>query len=264
MLIRLQLKTADFQGIPIRIIQGKDHRYLKVRDVYRSNLIFEFMKLVHKAYFRKAKHGYDDLGNKWPDLAESTHKKKPKSPLEKGTYTVEDKLEIGLLTWGQRIRWAKNYQTALQENLDAKIPTRRAKSLALKKAWSIFLKSHPGKIRRDKSRRRITDINIRTGRLISSMAPGSISGDRYIPPKYQTVDLTTTGKLKIRIHIDYFANVQNTRPIFPNNSIQWLFAAHRIAIRKAKPVYNSLKAIYSPRKRKTRIRVRKNPRRNRN
>lgn len=67
-------------------------------------------------------------------------------------------------------------------------------------------------------------IMIDTGRLLSSLSPGKITGNRYVPPEEQVVELTPES-LILSTSVPYAARASKARPIWPNDIQEWVAEA---------------------------------------
>lgn len=245
----------DRKGIPAKVLAGKSRKYYSVHTTYKSTFIREIMTRVNKAFWVKAKGGTDDLGNKWKPLAPSTHAYKPLSPIEKNTYEIDNELVRGLLTPEQdktwRIIFARTYNRLLKKGVDSK----EAKHEAAKRAWAV-IKARGARTKIGLGR--ITDINVRYGRLVAATFPGKVVNNRYYPVRNQEIVYKPRGGIGISIRLPYAEAVDRVRPIIPSDISQWVIEANEVAIQEAKVVYERIKTITPDRKRR---RGRKRPRR---
>lgn len=223
-------------GIPAKVLRGESRKYRSVYTIYNAIFIQELMKRVNISFWARAKGGTDDLGNQWKPLAPSTHAYKPLSPMERKTYSLNGKRTRGLLTPAQDRVWRLTFFIQLKQ-LSKKMGENEAKEEAAKRAWEkVKLLGAETKI----GLGRITDINIRTGALVAATYPGTVSNNRYYPPKNQVVDVRPRGGVKIRFTLPYVKEVDKVRPIVPDDISPWIQEAHDIAIVEAKRVYDRI------------------------
>lgn len=237
----------DRKGIPAPILRGESRKYYSVYTTYKSILIKEVMTRVNEAFWIKAKGGTDDLGNAWKDLAPSTHAYKPMSPIELGTYEIDKELTRGLLTPEQDKRWKTIFARTLQRLEKKGVSNKEAKKQAGERAWAVVKASGA---RTKIGLGRITDINIRYGRLVAATKPGTVSNNRYYPPKNQEVIYQPRGKVRIKFNLPYARAVDAVRPIVPNDISPWIIESHEIAIMQAKVVYDRIQSVTPDRKRR--------------
>jgi hypothetical protein len=237
----------DRKGIPADVLKGRSRKYRSVHTIYKSVLIREVMVRINRAFWTKAKGGTDDLGNKWLPLSPATHAYKPLSPIEKNTYKIDDKLVRGLLTPEQNKIWQAIFSKTYSRLVKRGTSSNEAKKIAAKRAWAVIkAKGARTKI----GLNRITDINVRYGRLVASTAPGKVTNNRYYPPKNQLVKFRPRGKTLIKLILPYADAVDAVRPIIPDDISLWIIEANEIAIREARVMYERIQAVTPDRKRR--------------
>lgn len=228
----------DRKGIPAFILYGEGpRRFRSVHTVYKANLIREVMVRANAAFWKKAKGGTDDLGNKWKPLAASTHAYKPYSPRELNTYKINGRLTRGLLTPAQDKLWRAIYARTLSR-LEKK-GVADAEKKAAERAWGV-LKARGARTKLGLNR--ITDINIRTGALVAATSPGTVANNRYYPPGKQRVIYRPRGAVTIAFMLPYIKKVDAVRPVIPDDISKWILEAHEIAIREASIVYERIQS----------------------
>lgn len=238
----------DRKGIPARVLRGESRKYYSVHTVYKANLVKEVMKRINEAFWAKAKGGSDSLGNQWKPLAPSTHAYKPMSPIEKNTYEIDDTLTRGLLTPDQDHRWKTIFARTYNRLVKKGVGEKEAKKMAAERAWGVVKAAGA---RTKIGLGRITDINIRFGRLVASTKDGVIVNNRYYPPtKNQEIIYKPRGNFKIKFNLPYAGAVDAVRPIAPRDISPWIIEAHDIAIMIAKEVYERIKSITPDRKKR--------------
>jgi hypothetical protein len=244
----------DFRGIPARILQGKVPEYITVYRLYRAKLTHEIMRRVNDAFFTKSDAGTDDLGNKWKPLAPTTIKYKPPTPIEKGTYRLRGSLSTGLLNPSQRAEFYRIYSEELTKLSKIEFFDRLAmgiedpKKEATKRAWRAIKSQDPPET--------TTNINIRTGALVASTAPGQVYNHRYYAPKFQQVTIATG--INIKLTLPYASAVDAVRPVIPDNVVAWILEAHEQVIPEVKALYDDIKSRVE--RRKNKAKNRKSPR----
>lgn len=240
----------SFRGIPRRVILGKERRYLKVSSLYRAKLTQNLMRLIHQAFFAKSQGEADDLGNIWKPLSPKTVDLKSQIPVptRTGTYRVLDRdsfktkgLSLGLLNTQQRLRWQKEFDKQVRklkkmDFFDRVLEGQHEdiRKEAAKRAWKVIKSKDPPEVE--------TDILIRTGALLASVAPGRVYNYRYYPPKGQEVTILTG--LSIRLTLPYAKAVDIHRKIIPEVISPWVQEAHEQTMPEVKALYDSLKASY--------------------
>lgn len=237
----------DRKGIPLKVLQGKVRKYISVHRAYKAWMIRGVMEKLNASFWARAKRGADDLGNTWKPLAPSTHAYKPLSPMEKNTYEIDNELVRGLLTPAQDKIWrtifARTYNRLVKKGTDKK----EAKKIAGERAWAV-VKARGARTKIGLNR--ITDTNIRYGRLVASTRPGTVANNRYYPVKNQQVRLLQNMAVRIRLTLPYAKEVDKVRPIIPRNHEQWIVEAHDRAIIEAKQIYERIKSASPDRKKR--------------
>lgn len=234
--MRLPLK-----GIPANVLYGEVPKFRKVQTTYSSIMSYELMKRINASFWARAKRGADDLGNTWKPLAPRTHIYKPLSPMEKETYELDGTEVRGLLTPMQDQLWKTIFARTYNRMVKKGSPPSEAKKEAAKRAWGV-VKARGGRTKLDTFSGRITDTNIRYGRLVAATRPGTVSNNRYYPPKNQKVVIGNRGQISITFNIPYIKKVDAVRPVIPNNIGPWILQAHEIAVEAALKVYNEILA----------------------
>lgn len=223
-------------GIPAKVLRGESRKYRSVYTIYTAILAREVMLRINISFWARAKGGTDDLGNQWKPLAPATHAYKPLSPMEKKTYSISGKRVRGLLTPAQDKIWRLTFAIQLKR-LSRKMGENEAKEEAAKRAWEK-VKSLGADTKIGLGR--ITDINVRTGALVAATYPGTVSNNRYYPPKNQKIDIRPRGAIKIVFTLPYVREVDRVRPIIPEDISKWIEEAHDVAILEARRVYDRI------------------------
>jgi hypothetical protein len=208
----------------------------------------EIMRRVNASFWARAKRGADDLGNTWKPLAPSTHIYKPLSPIEKGDYAIDGKRTRGLLTPAQDLLWRRIFARTYNRLVKKGKGESEAKKEAAERAWAV-VKARGGLTKLGLYEGRITDTNIRFGRLVASTKPGSVANNRYYPPKNQIISVGPRGRVQIKLDIPYIKQVDAVRPVIPSDISPWILEAHMVAVEAAKVVYERIKAATPDRKR---------------
>jgi hypothetical protein len=230
----MRLPKLNRLGIPEKVLLGKVYKYRSVANLYKARLIQELMRQVNRSFWARAKGGTDELGNKWKPLAPSTHAYKPLSPMEKKTYSLDGKRTRGLLTPAQDRKWRRIFAKNLKIFERKGDPDAKKKAAAI--AWSVLISEGAQTLI---GLGRVTDINIRTGRLVAATKEGSVANNRYYPPKAQKVKLSPRS-IHIGFDIEYIKEVDAVRPVIPADISVWILRAHEVAIPEAKALYDSI------------------------
>lgn len=238
----------DRKGIPASVLNGESRKYRSVHTTYKSILALEVMKRVNASFWARAKRGSDDLGNTWKPLAPSTHAYKPLSPIEKNTYEIDGTLNRGLLTPLQDKLWRTIFARIYNRLVKKGKSEESAKKEAAERAWGV-VKTRGARTKIGLGR--ITDTNIRTGALVAATRPGTVSNNRYYPPKNQVIDIKQRAAVRIRFLIPYIKEVDAVRPVIPNDISPWILEAHEIAIQEAKILYERIREATPDRKKST-------------
>jgi len=238
----------DRKGIPAKVLYGQSPKYISVFNIYRAMMSQLVMKRLNASFWARAKRGADDLGNIWAPLAPSTHAYKPLSPMEKGTYSIDGTLKRGLLTPAQDHLWRTIFARIYQRAKKKGVSDKEAKKEAAERAWGV-VKARGGRTLIGLGR--ITDTNIRTGRLVAATKPGTVTNNRYYAPKDQVIRIGPRGAVKITFNIPYIKRVDAVRPVVPPDISKWIEEAHDIAILEAKRVYERIRDSSPDRKRRT-------------
>jgi hypothetical protein len=241
--MRLPLK-----GIPAPVLYGEVPKYRSVNTMYTAVMCQELMKRVNASFWARAKRGADDLGNTWKPLAPSTHIYKPLSPIEKGDYKIEGKRVRGLLTPAQDLLWRRIFARTYNRLVKKGKGEVEAKKEAAERAWAV-VKAQGAQTKLNLYEGRITDTNIRYGRLVAATKPGSVANNRYYPPKNQIISVGPRGRIRINFKLPYAKAVDAVRPIVPPDISQWILESHEIAVAEAKVVYERIKTATPDRKR---------------
>tara|TARA_R110000868_G_scaffold329039_3_gene589836 strand:- start:103 stop:885 length:783 start_codon:yes stop_codon:yes gene_type:complete len=236
----------DRKGIPAKILNGDSRKYRAVHTTYKAILAQEVMKRVNISFWKRAKRGSDNLGNTWIPLAPATHAYKPLSPIERNDYQINGKEVRGLLTPLQDKLWRTIFARTFNRLVKKGTSQAAAKKKAAEKAWGV-VKARGARTLIGLNR--ITDTNIRTGALVAATRSGTVTNNRYYPPKNQVIDIRPRASIRIRFLIPYIKEVDKVRPVIPNNISPWILEAHEIAILEAKRVYERIKEATPDRKR---------------
>lgn len=229
------------QGIPAKVLYGEVPKFRSVYTTYNSIMCYELMKRLNASFWARAKRGADDLGNTWKPLAPSTHIYKPLSPIEKNTYEIDGTENRGLLTPMQDKLWKTIFARIYNRLVKKGVSEKDAKKEAAKRAWGV-VKARGARTKLDTFSGRITDTNIRYGRLVAATRPGTVTNNRYYPPKNQNIRIGNRGQINISFNIPYIKRVDAVRPVIPNNIGPWILQAHEIAVAEAKKVYDRILA----------------------
>jgi len=237
----------DRKGIPAKILNGESRKYISVHTTYKAIMAQEVMKRVNASFWARAKRGSDDLGNTWKPLAPSTHAYKPLSPIEKNTYEIDGDLTRGLLTPAQDLVWRTIFARIYNRLVKKGKSEKEAKKEAGERAWGV-VKARGARTLIGLNR--ITDTNIRTGALVAATKPGTVTNNRYYPPKNQTIDIKPRAAVRIKFLIPYVKEVDKVRPVIPNDISPWIMEAHEIAITEAKRIYERIREATPDRKKR--------------
>lgn len=214
--------------------------------LYRAKMMQEVMKRLHASFIRRSKGGTDDLGNKWKPLKPATHAYKPFSRADREFQGISGRRERGLLTPSQNRMWKGIYARTLKRL--QKRGVGNPEKQAAEKAWAVL----KGKGARTLiGLGRITDINVRTGRLKAATRPGSIANNRYYPPRDQVINIGVRGGSRITFRVPYLGKVDAVRPVVPANITKWIEQAHEVAIVEAKALYERIQSNTNSTRRRT-------------
>lgn len=226
--------TLDRLGIPKKVLTGKDPKYLKVFNLYRALMMQEFTRILNESYWERARNQDDSDGNHWDEL-------KPKTiSFKMGLDELYDYRTGGLNDKKLDPRLRKKFQEAYKRAL-GKSTSQAAKRIAVKAAWAQVTADTP-------EREFVELINIRTGDLVASTAPGTVVGGRYYPPQHQIVHFNGRS-MGIRLDIEYADEVDALRPIIPEDISIWLERAHNNVIGQVKALYVDMQSAYLSRQR---------------
>jgi len=225
-------------GIPAPVLNGESRKYRTVHTTYKAIMAREVMRRVNISFWKRAKRGSDDLGNTWIPLSPATHAYKPLSPMERNTYQINGKLTRGLLTPAQDKIWSKVFARTFNRLVNNGMGEKEAKKEAGERAWAV-VKAQGARTLIGLGR--ITDTNIRTGRLVAATKAGTVSNNRYYPPKDQVVDILPRARVRIKFLVPYIKEVDKVRPVIPDDISKWIMEAHDIAIIEAKRIYERIK-----------------------
>ena len=195
-------------------------KLLKVRNLFWATFTHEFYKQVHEDFLTKSKGGTDSTRVKWKDLKRET---KAYRPNKKGLRAVMSRRKKergetkGLLTVKQTALWRGIYSSNFGR-LAATIGEGPAKAQAAKVAWGIIKSKYGGKTKLSEFGDRDVPILIRSGRLLRSLEPGRLSGNRYYPLKDQIYDLKG-GRLQLGTKVPYAAKQNEERLIWGREDV---------------------------------------------
>jgi hypothetical protein len=221
--------TSD--PIPSDILAGAVRDFQSVHTVYKAHFIYYLMQRINTAFWDKAEGQADDLGYNWKPLAPKTVSTKASaaSSTEFIAHRVNKQRYVGLLSPAQRRVWEDSYKRNRRNNSDR---------VAKDKAWdSVDRAKNAGKVAQDHP---ANLINIRTGALVRSTAPGRISGNRYYASPNQHVEYLSLGSLDIRLEIPYASEVDQERPIIPEDIREWVIYSHEQALNAAIKEYTQI------------------------
>lgn len=233
--------TLDRHGIPAKVLNGKDPKYLAVHNLYRARFVQELMKIIQEQYWEKSGGEEDSLGTKWAPL-------KPR--------TIAYKESLSLYEYGNnqnklppllRRRWDRIYERELKQQKSGDVTHDKAKRIAKAIAWDAV----------DPMREYVERINIRTGRLYAAFAPGTVVNNRYYPPSADQEVHLSQSRLQIKINVEYLDAVQDgegetpARPIVPDDISQWVAEAHNTIMPEVRQLYVSIYSSIKERERQT-------------
>lgn len=214
------MATLNTRGIPKKVLLGKEPRLLSVARLYRARMIQELFRLANEAFITRSEGELDPYMGTWTQLAARTIAQK-QALIDKGKI----KKTYGKLSPEQR----KEAQHLI-------------KSGFTKSAATEMAGSDP----------KASLIGIRTGRLVASTVPGTVTNNRYYGTKDQSWYMDEK-EIRIALLVEYADDfdVGNTpakhpipRPIFPPEGYwdDWLTTAHEACIEEV-VAYCKLKVI---------------------
>lgn len=229
--------AGKYGEIPTAVIKGKVPKFRAVHTTYVSRYFEKMMQKINKSFWARSKEGQsDELGNTWEPLKPQTHKYKPKSPIERGDYKLNDRKDVGLLNPSQRAKYQKAYDEAYKLAIrHSSASTARKK--ASEKAWST-VHMRP-RVNRFSDGTRKTRINIRTGRLVASTRAGRVANNRYYAPPDQELIMGHSG-FRVKTTVPYAKDVDKVREIIPANLGPWRAEAHNYAMKFAIQAYRNI------------------------
>ena len=193
----MKIKGAKLQGLvkdlPKALASGsKKPEIQKLRNAFWSHFAHAFYEETHKAFLAKSKGGSDDSGMKWKPLKESTKRKRlsqKKGGL--GSLLSKRNKKTNPATKKQK------YQTSAFGRLAAVVGEKEAKKLVSSGNVPIL---------------------IRSGRLVESIKPAKMSGNRYYKKKDQIFELGD-GRVKLGSEVPYADRQNKARPLFGNEEV---------------------------------------------
>lgn len=193
---------------------------------HRAWTLYYLFERIHKDFITKSKGGTDSLGIKWKPLSPRTIASRPITVGDRRQYRLGSTSEgRGLLTPNEDIRWRGVYISALRRGA--------TKAEAAKMAWGV-LKKNGARTKINVLGNRSVPIMIVTRRLEKALRPGKVSGNRYIPPPNQIVNVDSSGQVTIQITIPYAEELNQVRQIAPNDLTPLLAEASKKATQHLK------------------------------
>ena len=193
----MRIKGAKLQGLvkdlPKALSSGsKNPDIEKLRNAFWGHFAHAFYDEAHKAFLVKSKGGTDESGMKWKPLAEKT--KKNRLSQKKGG--------LGKLL---SKRNKKTNPATKKEKYKTSAFGRLAAVMGEKDAKKMVSSGN-------------VPILIRSGRLVESIKPAKISGNRYYKKKDQIFELAK-GRVKLGSEVPYADKQNAARPLFGNEGV---------------------------------------------
>ena len=265
----------DRNGIPKKVLLGKDPAFRKVANYYRALLIQELFRLLNESYWVRAKGQADgDLiadskAAIWEPLKEKTIEQKRElelysyderpvkfsSPIEGRTPQEQKKLdraENERMYWYQkrpqalnpkeRVAYAKAFKQALDDNTiyqkELKKRPRDRNTKILSEAKTEARKSAMLQVNSEREYAEL--INIRTGRLVGATSPGQVINNRYYAYGDQQFEISFSAITMDISAVPYAVEVDSMRTIIPDDMSVWIEKAHNNIIKEVRALYDSL------------------------
>ena len=193
----MKIKGAKLQGLvkdlPKALALGKKTPETeKLRDAFWGHFAHTFYEEAHKAFLTKSKGGADESGMKWKPLSEKTKRNRltqKKGGL--GSLLSKRNKKSNPATKKQK------YKTTAFGRLAAVMGEKDAKKMVSSGNVPIL---------------------IRSGRLVESIKPAKMSGNRYYKKKDQIYELGD-GRVKLGSEVPYADKQNAVRPLFGNEEV---------------------------------------------
>jgi hypothetical protein len=246
---------VENHGIPKKVLEGRDPRYITVHRLYKALIIREYYRLLHNSFWIRGEGGTDAVAGKWKKL-------------KKRTVQIKEGLADLLSTYKLAKDWYKYVEDASGRPSNERAATKGklSKTLLSPEIAEIFeeefskVKSTAGRVTAAKraferiqklqpEREFVSIINYRTGRLFASAYPGAVQNHRYYPSsKDQLVKYTKSRQVVISFDaIPYADDVDTHRKLMPDDPTMWIVMAHERIILEVKALYDSLRSRYEQR-----------------
>tara|TARA_Y100000401_G_scaffold30623_1_gene22378 strand:+ start:16416 stop:17057 length:642 start_codon:yes stop_codon:yes gene_type:complete len=193
----MKIKGATLRGLVKDLpkslgLKKKTPQTEKLRDAFWGHFAHAFYEEAHKAFITKSKGGTDESGMKWKPLSEKTKRNR----------LSQTKGGLGkLLSKRNRKtnpeRKGKKYKTSAFARLAAVMGEKDAKKMVSSGNVPIL---------------------IRSGRLVESIKPAKMSGNRYYKKKDQIYELGD-GRVKLGSEVPYADRQNIDRPLFGNEAV---------------------------------------------
>lgn len=169
------------QSLPRGLTSGGE-----VGQAFKNHFAFYLFERIRKNYLKKSAGGADEFGTKWKPLDKRTIAYRP-IPGQKKT-----KGGRGLLTAGENARWKGIFRSQYLRLMAQTGDEAKSKAMAARIAWAI-VKSEGAKTKLEVYGNRKVPIGRVTDRLLNSVSPGTMSGNRYYKRKDQAFTYSDDG-----------------------------------------------------------------------
>jgi len=202
-----------------------------MNKVFLNHLAHNLFLKVQESFDDKSEGKADEFGKRWKPLPPSTIAARPISN-EEYRQTATRQGERGILTVFENKIW-KGVFWNTYKRLRVELDEPRAKAAAGQTAWAV-VKALGGKTKLAVFGRRRVKILRNTDRLYHSLTAGTLSGNRYYPPKEQVFELEQ-GELTLGTKVPYAGHVSRLRPVLPTaadvSRAGWLKEAIRASLK---------------------------------
>ena len=249
----MDTRVLQHHGVPHSVLTGTDTRYRPVYNLFVARMTQEWLRHLNVSYWTRALGQFDPVAGHWTKLKKSTiqAKQELEADGQHTSFTHEGQLMptigvgTGIVLPSDQEIYKKSYTEKLESDKStASIATKRARAR----------KAALGE-RNDRSFARL--INIRTGRLVTATAPGTVVGNRYYATKDQDVRFTKTAiRVSLR-KVEYAGEVDAQREIIPVNTTVWYIESWNTVLPEVARLYEELKKTVPEPVKNSRGRLRK-------
>lgn len=226
------------------IMSGSKPSQFGLHKIFWGAIAYSMFESIWTAFIIKSLGGTDDLGNSWPDLAQSTKAYKiaaneggtPANIVRRARVNAKlnkagERQGLGLLTPGEYKKWKQIFGT-IYHNYVSRYGEAEAKQMAGQIAWTR-LKEMGAVTKWDVLGTRDLLIMRRSERLGDSLSPGNFDPNvGYRKSGKDQIFILQRGQMVMGTNVEYAEMHNKTRPVWPEEMNEWMDKAVDFAMEK--------------------------------